>query len=277
VLGECGGDLHGRCALPGDRDPAVAEVGGLDAGQRQQVVGPVAVAGAERDRHRTASVRGQRRRRVTGDELAPVHDGDAVTQHLRLVHEVRDQHDRRAAVADLADQLPGGVAGAGVQAGGQLVEQHQLRVAEQRECDEQPLLLTTRQRPERAVAQRLEVPCRDGRLDVDGDVACVREEPDRLDDPQPLRQRGGLQLGADAAAQLVLLPGGVEPQHRDPPTRPVAETLEGLHDGCLAGSVGAEDAEDLAPPDLERDVVNRHPRSIGLAEILHGNDGVHAR
>ena len=60
---------------------------------------------------------------------------------LGLVHEVRDEHDRGAALADPSDEVPGDPACGRVQTGGHLVEEHDLRVVNERKRDEQPLAL----------------------------------------------------------------------------------------------------------------------------------------
>ncbi len=43
-----------------------------------------------------------------------------------------------------------------------------------------------------------------------------------------------------------------------------------MHGGALAGTVGAEQAEDLAGPDLERQVVDGDARAVALHDV--GND-----
>jgi hypothetical protein len=57
-----------------------------------------------------------------------------------LLHEVGDQHDRDAGVADRLDQVPGVAAGLRVEPGGELVEDRDARAADERERDRQPLL-----------------------------------------------------------------------------------------------------------------------------------------
>jgi hypothetical protein len=69
----------------------------------------------------------------------------------RLLHEVGDQRDRHAPVADALDELPRVAPGLRVEAGGELVEHGHLRVADQRERDRQTLLLSTGQPPELGV------------------------------------------------------------------------------------------------------------------------------
>ena len=68
---------------------------------------PLEVAlGGERDPHGAGVGGDEPGRRVQGDDDALVHHRHAVAEAVRLVHEVRDQDDRRAAVADALDELP---------------------------------------------------------------------------------------------------------------------------------------------------------------------------
>ena len=91
-------------------------------------------------------------RRVEGHEAARVDQRDAVGQALGLLHEVGHEDDRHAAVADVLDELPGVAPGLRVEAGRELVEDRDLRVADERERDREPLLLAARQLAERGLA-----------------------------------------------------------------------------------------------------------------------------
>jgi hypothetical protein len=66
-------------------------------------------------------------------------DGDTVAQALGLVEAVRREEDRDAALAELVDQLVDVAGGDRIQAGGRLVEEKHLRVAQQRPCQGDPL------------------------------------------------------------------------------------------------------------------------------------------
>src|SRR5262245_7127884 len=94
----------------------------------------------------------ERGRCVDGDDPAGPHDREAVTEALGLIHEVGDQHDRDASLADGADQLPRIAAGLRVESGGQLVEYRDLGPADEGERDREALLLTARELGEGRVA-----------------------------------------------------------------------------------------------------------------------------
>ena len=90
--------------------------------------------------------------RADVDDTPVIEDRDAVAQPLGLLHEVRRQEDRLAAVPDAAHQIPDRPSRLRVQTRRQLVEEHELGVVDERERDEQPLLLTARQGHEPGVA-----------------------------------------------------------------------------------------------------------------------------
>jgi hypothetical protein len=68
-----------------------------------------------------------------------------VGQRLGLLHEVRGEQHGDAVATQRVDQLPHQPAALRVQARGGLVEEHQLRPADQRARQREPLLLPTRQ------------------------------------------------------------------------------------------------------------------------------------
>ena len=90
-------------------------------------------------------------RGVEGTDPAAVDDRDPIAEVLRLLHRVGDQQHGDAAVAHLAHQLPDIAAGARVQTGRELVEDHHPRVADERQRDREPLLLPPAQQGEAAV------------------------------------------------------------------------------------------------------------------------------
>ena len=78
---------------------------------------------------------------VDRDHTSPVHHCHPVAEMLRLVHEVRHQHDRGPTRTDLLDQLPRRPTGLRIQPLGQLVQEHQVGRVDEGEGDEQPLTL----------------------------------------------------------------------------------------------------------------------------------------
>jgi hypothetical protein len=137
------GEVAGRGA-GGERQLAVAALDRGGGGQRQ-VAGVDAVRHVKRNTGRgdgAAAERVRRARAMTRPRAM------TTTRSARccLVHVVRRQQDRLAALAQARDELPGLAPGGGVEAGGRLVEEDQLGVARDAERQVQPAALAARQR-----------------------------------------------------------------------------------------------------------------------------------
>ena len=66
------------------------------------------------------------------DDAALVHDGEAMAQALRLLHEVRREEQRLALRGESPQPLPDEVPRLRVEAGGRLVHDHELRIVDER-------------------------------------------------------------------------------------------------------------------------------------------------
>src|SRR5690606_33426214 len=174
-----------------------------------------------------------------------------------------------------ADDVPHPVAGLRVQAGGDLVDEQDLRVVHQRQRDEHALplpageLLDVRPLLLRQLQARQDPPPV-GRVAVEGG-----EQLQRLADLDPRGQGGGLELEAGALADLgdVLL--RVEAQHLDRAAVAGPQALDALQQRGLASAVRPDHAEDLALADLEGDPVDGTQISIALRDVFTSYDGVH--
>jgi len=71
-----------------------------------------------------------------------IKNGNPVTKLFRFFHEVRGQEDRFSMGADLAHQVPDGMAGLRIKTGGQFVEEDQLRIREEGKGYEEALFLS---------------------------------------------------------------------------------------------------------------------------------------
>ena len=122
------------CSLARALPSAAGKCAGRDPGRNCELDGAgVAVAPAER-------VRG-----ALSDDVSADDDGDAVGEPFCLIHVVRRQEDRLAEIAEAFDHIPGRSACRGVEAGGRLVEEDQLRVADEREGEVESAALATRE------------------------------------------------------------------------------------------------------------------------------------
>ena len=183
-------------------------------------------------------------------------DGHPVGEPLGLLHQVRDEEDGHAAIADRLDQVPRLAAGLRVEPGRQLVEDRDLRPADERQGDRQALLLAARQVPVGRVALVVEPEVVDQLARI-GRVSVERgEQVERLADGDPVGQLALLELDADEGPQSVAVPPGIEPEHADRAGVGRPQTGDRLDGRGLAGAVRSEDAEDLALLDGERDAVD---------------------
>src|SRR5215208_3032689 len=89
-----------------------------------------------------ASAPAERVRRALADDLAGDDHRDPVGQPLGLFHVVGGEEDRLAEIAQTRDDVPRGAPCRRVKAGGGLVEEDKLGVADQRERDVDATLLT---------------------------------------------------------------------------------------------------------------------------------------
>ena len=145
----------------------------------------LAIVGGEHDRALAGNGGATRLvRRVDVDDAAVFDDGDAVAEALGFFHQMRGEEDGFAAVADAADEVPDGAAGLRVEAGGELVEEDDFRIVDEREGDEEALLLAAGEIHEPGVAlvgeaELIEQACRRRRLAFD------RERPRGRRLPRP--------------------------------------------------------------------------------------------
>jgi hypothetical protein len=182
---------------------------------------------------------------VQRDHAAVVDQGDAVAEPFGFLHEVGDQDDRHAAVADVLDQLPGVPARLRVQARGHLVQHRDLGPADQGQRDRQPLPLPAGQRPVVVAAlggqaENVEQFVQVRRVAVERAVFL-----EDLADTQLGRQHARLELDADDLVDLVLV--GVRVQAEQPDRAGVrAPEPDGAFDGGgFPRPVRSQDAEDL--------------------------------
>ncbi|EGJ74607.1 putative ABC transporter, ATP-binding subunit [Streptomyces sp. Tu6071] len=192
---------------------------------------------------------------------------DAVAQAWGLLHEVRDEEDRDAAVADLLDRLPRLVAAAGGEALGGFVEEEDAGAAEGREGDREALLLAARElRPARVEAVGEPGALREGApvggVGVEGGV-----EEQGLTHSDLRREGALLELHAQEAADGGVFGAGVEPGDADGAAVGGAQSRDALDGRRLPRPVRSEDAEDLALVHAEGDAVDDAAPPLALAQV----------
>ena len=189
---------------------------------------------------------GERVGLAVGDHAAAREHDDAVGQQLRLLHVVRGEQDRGAALAQAADQLPRLAARGRVEAGRRLVEEQQVGVAGDAEREVEAAALAAGQRRGTRVGavvepDELEHLVDRARVRIGGGV-----ELDRLAHGEVGVEARLLQHDADALEEGALAPRGVVAEHADGAGVGRAMALEDLDERGLAGAVGPEQREQLA-------------------------------
>ena len=193
-------------------------------------------------------------------------DGDAVGEPFCLVHVVRRQEDRLAEVAEVFDHVPGCSAGRGVEACGRLVEEDQFRVADQCEREVESAAFAARETRCLSVVLSFQSDERD-RLDDGSRLAVVaRVQLESFANCQAGVGRGFLQDDPDAVAPFTRPVSGINAEYRYLAARAGPESLEDLDGGRFAGSIWAEEGEDLAALDLEIDSSYGFDLSVALAQ-----------
>ena len=218
-------------------------------------------------------------RRADVDDAAVVDDRHAVAEPLGFLHQVRRQKDRLAALADAAHEIPDRPPRLRVESGRQLVEKHQLRVVDERERDEEPLLLAAGQRHEPGVPLVAQAELLDQAIAVHRLPIERRPEADGFPDLDPLLELRLLELHADPLLQRVDVPSGIQAQDRDGAAIGRAQTLDALHRRGLAGAVRPDQPEDFPRLHVERDLVHGDGPAVRLPDGGNVNDrlGRHGR
>ena len=83
-----------------------------------------------------------------------------------------------------------------------------------------------------------------------------------------------MELDANALAQRETVLARVQPQHAQAARVRLAQTLDALDGGGLAGAVRTQHTEDLAAADVERNPVHRAHAGVLLYQALNLNDPV---
>src|ERR1700693_3334250 len=148
---------------------------------------------------------------VDVDNSAAFDDCYAIAQSLRFLHEMSCQEDCLAALANPAHQFPDRASGLWVQASGELVEKHHFRVVDQRESNEESLLLPTREVKKPAVALVCKAELIQQAFGVRR-LLLVERSPEvhRLPNFYPLLKLRLLKLHADTVLQFVHLTEGIK-------------------------------------------------------------------
>ena len=181
---------------------------------------------------------------------------------------------RKIGLAELAepgDDLPGGPAGRRVEAGGRLVQEDDVGVADQRQGDVEAAALAAGQLGGEGVGLVGQADQGDGVVDVARRPVVAGVELQALAHRQPGSGSDSCRTTPTRSRQAPPALAGSTPRHVTSPSVRVPEAFEDLDGGGLAGAVGAEEGEDLAAVHLEVDAADRFVGAVALDEPADGH------
>ena len=213
--------------------------------------------------------------RVDGDDPAAVDDRHPVGEALRLLHEVGNEQDGDASIADGRDQVPRLAPRLRVEAGGQLVEDRDLRPPHQGEGDGEALLLPSGEVAVLGAALLSQPEVLDEAVRV-GWIGVERgEQPDGLGHRHPVGELALLELDSHEGPELVAVLDGIKPEDPDRSRVGSAQAGDRLDRRGLPCAVRPEDAEDLSLFDGEGNAVDGRLGAVALGDVVDFDD-VHA-
>ena len=168
----------------------------------------------------------------------------------------------------------------GSKPGRRLVEEQQIRIADQRAGHGQPLLLAARQ----LAHQRLGFFFQRDACDHVGRLKTfaieTAEQGQRLQDGELFREPRFLQRDADPLADFIIGLAPSQPQYFDVAGSRGQQALEDFDGRRLAGSVGSQQSEAFAALDVQIEPahgVDRRPPFVALDEIRAADSQWHGR
>ena len=204
------------------------------------------------------------RRRADVDDAAAFDDGDAVAEALGLLHEMRGQQHGLAARANLAHQIPDGAPGLGIEAGRQLVEQHDVGIVNERERDEEPLLLPARERHEPGLPLVGETETLEQGVSIHGMRIERRPQVNRFATLIRFWSCACCSCTPTFCCSVRASRIGSSDSTEIDPRSGTPQPFDALHRRRLAGAIRTDETEDLALLDVERHIVDGDGLAVGL-------------
>ena len=172
---------------------------------------------------------------------------------------------------DRPHQFPEVAAGLGIEAGGRLVEEEDLRVVDQRGGDRQPLLLSAGELLGLAVRLFRQLDLAQVPPGIDPAVIAGGEDVDQLDEREVLEERRALKLNADDRFDGGGLFANVAAFDVDAAGGRPLEPFDHFQRRCLAGAVGADHAEGFAALDRKGDVIDGREAAVPFRQAQDFN------
>src|SRR6202022_1764416 len=154
-----------------------------------------------------------------------------------------------------------------VESGGQLIEKNHFGIVDQRQGNEQPLLLASGEIHEPGVAFFGEAELRKQARGIGGFFLVERSpQVNGLPYFNSLLQLGLLELDTDAVLQLIDLAKRIKAQDGDGAAVWLTQALDAFHGGGFSGAVGADQPKDFTVVDFKGNLVDSHSFAVGFAD-----------
>src|SRR5262249_5092614 len=136
-------------------------------------------------------------RRTQSDDLAMVHNGDAVAETLSFFDIVRGHQNGFSITAELFDDVVDFATHLGGETSGRLVEKENARIIDQRHGQGETLLLATGELAVKGIALFFQAKTLEEFLGIASPLIKTGKQPKRFHHAQFIRQGSGLQRSAD--------------------------------------------------------------------------------
>ena len=211
-------------------------------------------------------------RSSTGDDLARVHDRNVVAEHLRLIHVMGGQDDRRAPRLDTLHERPEISPRLRIEARRRLVQKYEPGPVDECHGQEQALPLAAGQLAIVTLEQVTERTVVDDARKVSATVVKATEHLERFPYRQVVLQRRALELDAGLLAKP--RPGRFAViKHLARTCR--RDSFDDFHGGGLACAIRAQQAKTGAFGDGEAHVIDRDNAGVAFFEVPGFESGLH--
>ena len=239
------------------------------------------MGGIEQD-HVAADFTFQLRGRAQGHQVAFIHDGEAVTA-LGFFHEMRgDEHRDVFLVAQRPQVLPEIAPGAGIEAGGGLIEQQHSGMMQQSFGQLDAALHAAGKSFDQFLAAIGQADAAEDFLNpvLQGGAAQTVEMslmPEILVGGEFEVDALGLKDHADLATQTRRLARGIATHDGSAPRGRKHKSGKNAEECGLAAAVGAEQSEQFRRTHVEGNAIQSRAVAVAMHQVLDGNDGCEGR
>lgn len=275
ILGETLDHLGHEVVAPSLKsEPGVLAHQVLHLRNRSQAFFGDAIRGRQHHRSRGAVPSHQLARATNVNDLSVFDNRHAVAQPFRFLHQMSGEKNSFAVIPNPAYQVPDGSPRLRIEPGGQLIEEHDFRIVDQRQRDKQPLLLPAGKGHKPGISfvgesELFKQPVAVQRL-------WIQRGPEihSFPDFDSLLELCLLELHPNPVLDLIDVAEWIEAQDRNLARVRPAHSFHALHRGCLASAVRPDQSKDFALVDLKRDIGDGSGGSVAFADVRNLNDGM---